>query len=332
MGPAAALLLAGLAFAGRTEPAAPPVPATGSSAVKTAESPPLRFAPRARPMSRYVLQAIYEIRTKNVTFDAPPAYKDSFAFWTGRYIGQKQREVYEFMTLTQEAKDDGTVPFRRTIPRFDLELEREGKHLAPLGPIFAKVKSLAWVGTLDRFGNVKVIDPVATADDPEIAQLSIPHLERVFPVVEEAKEIRSGGGFKERFSMPMPTRLNIVGLEDVRLQVTRDFRLSQMSGQSATFQVKTEYALDPATPPEEPRTTCVISGGGTGEMAFDARRGVFLSASLPSALVIEIQAPLRRLPEQPENEDPGMAKTRLDLELMITGMQSVKRVWGEEED
>jgi hypothetical protein len=316
----------------RTERAAQPAPAASASPDTAAGSSRLQFAPRAREMSNYVLQAIYEIKTTNVTFDAPPAYRDSFTFWTSRYIGQRQREVYEFMTLTQEAREDGTVPFRRTIPRFDLELEREGKHFAPLGPIFNKVKALAWVGSLDRFGNVKEMDPVATTDDPEVAQLSIQQLERIFPVVEGAMEIRQGAGFKERFSMPIPTRLNIVGLEDIRLQISRDFRLSRMDDNSATFEVRTEYAIDPATPPKEPRTTCAISGGGTGQMVFDRRRGVFLSSSLPGALVIEIQAPLRRLPDQPENEDPGMAKTRLDLQLSISGTQTVRRVWGEDKD
>lgn len=236
------------------------------------------------------------------------------------------------MTLTQEAREDGTVPFRRTIPRFDLELEREGKHFTPLPPIFTKVRALAWGGSLDRFGNVRQLNPETTTDDPEIAQLAFPQLERLFPVVEAAREIRQGGGFKEKFTVPMPTRLNIVGLEAVRLQVSRDYRLSRVDGTSATFEVKTEYALDPATPPKEPRTTCVISGGGTGEMVFDAERGVFLSSSLPSAMVIEIQAPLRRLPDQPENEDPGLAKTRMDLALMLSGKQTVKRVWGEDKD
>lgn len=314
---AAALLVAGAAYAEATAPT---------------PAPPLRLVPRARPMSSYILQASYEIKTKNVTFDAPPAYKDSFAFWTGRSIGHGRREVYEFMTLTQEKRDDGTVPFRRTIPRFDLEMRKGSQQFAPQGPLLQTVKTLSWEGNLDKYGNVKELREVTTSDDPEIPQLAIPQIERVFPVLDGPKEIRPGESFKERLSMPLPTRLNIVGLEEVRLLVSRDYRLKEVNGNSASFEVKTEYALDPATPPKEPRTTCAISGGGMGEAVFDVRRGVFLISKLPSLLVIEIEAPLRRLPEQPETEDPGRAKTRMELELLITGRLTVKRVWGEEED
>jgi hypothetical protein len=179
---------------------------------------------------------------------------------------------------------------------------------------------------------MKELREVTTSDDPEIPQLAIPQIERVFPALDGPKEIRPGESFKERLSMPLPTRLNILGLEEIRLLVSRDYRLKEVNGNSASFEVKTEYALDPATPPKEPRTTCAISGGGMGEAVFDVRRGVFLTSKLPSLLVIEIEAPLRHLPEQPETEDPGRAKMRMELELLITGQLTVKRVWGEEED
>jgi hypothetical protein len=133
--------------------------------------------------------------------------------------------------------------------------------------------------------------------------------------------------------VPFPSRLNIKGLESVQLQITRDFKLIQVRGDHAIFEQTVGYALSPKTPPEAPGTTCVIGGGGRGEATFDVRRGVFKSSSVRSALTVDIEAPLRPLPgvEQPEGS-PGTAKTRLELDILISGEQTVSRVWGEEED
>jgi hypothetical protein len=306
-------------------------------AVLAAANPPrptqvIRLVPKARPMSTYMLQGRFEIFTKDVTFDVPPAYHDSFAFWTERMSRNKRMEVIEMVTVTQEPKEDGSVPFRRTIPRFNLELEKKGQPLAPYGPLDKQVTTLVWEGALDRFGNQKEIKKVAGADNPEIAAMAFPQFEATFPVIREPRDIKLGEAFIETRVLPLPSRLNVLGLEDTTVRLTREYTLKEATGERATFVVKVTYANDPANPPKAPGTTCTIAGGGTGEALFDTRRGVFLNSSLPTTMTVDIEAPLRPLPEKPETADPGKGKTHLEMDLLLSGQLTVRRTWGEEED
>src|SRR6266566_5106927 len=98
---------------------------------KTAPPPAaLHFVPKARPNSTYTVEGRFDIVNRNVTFEAPDAYKDGFDFWASRMKGQKRGEVYQITTVTQEADASGKVPFRRNIPKFDLEFERQGQPYA----------------------------------------------------------------------------------------------------------------------------------------------------------------------------------------------------------
>ncbi|HEU4400473.1 MAG TPA: hypothetical protein VFT43_00065, partial [Candidatus Polarisedimenticolia bacterium] len=139
--PAILLLAVGAAFSRPGD--APGVPESpGSSNKKSASAsgptasapaaptpvPPstLRFAPRARRLSTYTNVVRLEITTRDVTFEAPPAYQQSFAFWSGRMKGQTKTELFQLQTLTQERAGDGTVPFKRTLPRFQVEIQKDG--------------------------------------------------------------------------------------------------------------------------------------------------------------------------------------------------------------
>lgn len=310
-------------------------PPAASAPPRTASPPaaaPVVLTPKARPMSTYTMMGRFEVHNKNVTFETPPAYQESFAFWTGRMIGQKRLEVFELVTVTQEAAADGTVPFRRTLPRFNLEMEKKGVPFAPMGSVQQAATALAWEGALDRLGRVKTITVVKEPEDPELKNLAFAQMERVFPVLDGPRELAVGGAFTETVSLPMPQKLNILGLEDIRMLVKRTYTLTRAERGQAFFNVNVEYTLDPQTPSKEPGTACVISGGGRGEAMFDLRRGVFLSTRLPTTQIIEIEAPLRRLPDQPEGHDPGKGKTRIELEVLLGGNQTVKRLWGDEED
>jgi hypothetical protein len=320
---ALAALLAVLAGAAAAEPA-------GAAADAVPE--PVSLVPKARRMSTYTLLGRFEIATKDVTFETPPAYQESFAFWTGQMLGRRQIEVYEFVTVTQEPNPDGSVPFRRRLPRFNLEMERKGVPYAPYGPIHAAATSLEWEGTFDAHGVVREIRQVSGVDEPDLKNLAFVQMDHAFPVIERPRRIPIGGSFTEVLSLPMPHRLNILGLEEIHLRVARTYTLKRVERSHANFEVDVEYALDPMTPSTEPNTTCVISGGGTGDATFDLRRGVFLTTRLPTTLVIDIEAPLRRLPDQPEDHDPGKGKTHLELQMLVTGNQTVRRLWGDEED
>jgi len=96
--------------------------------------------------------------------------------------------------------------------------------------------------------------------------------------------------------------------------------------------VTISYANDPAALSKAPGTTCMLSGGGEGTAEFDVRRGVFLAMRVPSTLKIDIAAPLRPLPEHPEMKEAGSGKTHIEVDLLLSAQQLVKRVWGEESD
>ena len=303
-------------------PGAPPAPAEA----------PLRFAPKARRMSTYTFNGRFEIRNREVTFEAPEAYQDGFNYWAGRMKGQKRSEVYQIVTMTQDVDGGGLLPFRRSIRRFNLEFEKQGQVYAAMGSLERDVASLVWEGTLDPLGNLKEKRKVGGKDNPEIEQLAIPEIERVFPVVEGARDLRIGEGFKEERIVRLPTKLNIAGLEDVTVKVTRDYVLKSVAGPLAVFEVKVTYGSDPAYQAKADSTTCAISGGGAGEATFEVKRGVFLVSRVPSSMRIDIEAPLRPLPGHPETAVTALGKSHIDLDLILFGEQKVVRTWGEEED
>jgi hypothetical protein len=339
----AAVLLVGAAGTPESAPAAPREPAGPPAAPAPAAprpqakaTPPgagsVRLAPRARQLSTYALDARLEVASGDVTFQVPPAYQDKFAFWTGRMKGQKRFELYQIQTSTQERASDGTVPFKRILARFQLELEREGKPMAAYGSLQKDMTTHAWEGTLDALGNVKEIRRTQGVDNPEAAELWTPMVERLFPPLGASRDLAVGKGFTDVTSLPLPSPLKIAGLETIRVRMAREYILKDSSGGLASFEVRTTYALDPDTPPTQPGTTCTISGGGTGEATFDVRRGVFLATSMPTRMTIEIEAPLQPLEDQTEAAAPGKGTTRIDLILKASGRQTVRRYWGEEED
>ena len=313
-----------------------PATAPGNTAAAPAAPPQaagtIRFTPKARQLSTYVVEGRLDVTNRDVTFDAPPAYRDKFAFWTGRMKGQKRFELYQFQTSTQERAADGTVPFKRILTRFQLELEREGRPLAAMGSLQKDMTTRAWEGTLDPLGNVKEIRRTQGVDNPDAAELWMPMIERLFPPLPGARNLVAGKGFTDVVSVPLPSQLKIRGLEEIHVTVTREYLLKETTGGIAKFEVRTTYAPDPGTPPTEPGTACAISGGGTGEATFDLKRGVFLGTTLPTQMTLEVKAPLQPLEGQPPTADPGTGTTRIDLDLRLSGQQTVRRYWGEEED
>jgi hypothetical protein len=306
--------------------------ATAAGAKEPAAPAPVHFLPRARPLSTYTLDGRFEIMARDITFEAPEAYHDGFNFWAGRMKGRKTSEVCEMITITQDADDSGLVPFRRTIPKYDVELEKQGQIFAPEGAIGKSVATLMWEGALDPFGNVKEMRKVAGKDGAEIEGLAIPEMAGLFPKIEAPRDLKIGEGFKEERVVRLPTKLSIAGLENITLKATREYTLKSVSGDLATFEVKTTYANNPAFKPAMEKTTCSISGGGSGEAVFEIKRGVFLESRLPASIRIDIEAPLRPLPDHPETGTPSLGKSHIDIDLLLSGRQSVKRVWGEEPD
>lgn len=309
-------------------------PAPPAAGGKGAAPPavPVRLVPKPRPMSTYRLRVRFEVGTKDVTFTAPPDYQESFSYWTGKMKGQKRSELFELVTLTQEVREDGSVPFRRTLPRFNLDIEKSGVPYQPYGPLQGQVEAMEWEGLLDPLGRVREIKVIVDADNEEAKLLAWSQVDHVFPILEEPREVLQGGSFTETLSLPMPQRLNVLGLEEIRHQLKRRYTLRAVGGDLASFEVQVDYALDPATPVQAPGTACTITGGGAGEAVFNLRRGVFVNTRLPTTMRIDIEAPLRRLPHQPEGSDPGKATTRIDLDLMLIGNLDVKRLWGEDTD
>jgi hypothetical protein len=128
-------------------------------------------------------------------------------------------------------------------------------------------------------------------------------------------------------TVPLPSKLSIAGLESTAAHLTRRYTLREVRGQEAIFDVAVIYAVDPTTPPTAPRTTCVITGGGEGEAVFDLTEGIFVHATQPTQLVIDVEAPLRHLPDQPADADPGTAKTHMVIGLSLSGKQKVARLF-----
>ncbi len=329
-------------WAGAAAPAAetpkPPAPAAAKATPavpKDAAATVLHFLPKARPSSTYTLEGRFDIADRNVTFETPDAYKDGFAFWAARMKGQKRGEAYEIVTVTQEADASGNVPFRRTIQKFDLEFERQGQAFATVSTLERDLRTVVWEGTLDPSGTLNEKHKVSGKDNPEIDTLAIPEMERVFPSLKGARDIKIGEGFREERVVPLPTKLNIAGLEDTTLTMTREYTLKSVDNGLATFDVKTTYANDPGFKAKADNTSCSIrngSGSAAGEAVFEVKRGVFVRTRLASSMRIDVEAPLRPLPGHPETDKPSLGKSHIDLDIVYFADQTVKRAWGEDKD
>jgi hypothetical protein len=328
----AAVCAAAAAEAPKTKLPAPHPAAKPADAKAPALESVLRYLPKVRVMTTYSLGARFEIGTKDVTFEAPEAYKQGFDFWSGRMKGQTRSEVYEMTTMTQDANDSGLVPFRRTIPKFDLEIHRQGEILASPPETGKSVATLVFEGTFDHYGNVKEFRKTTGSDDAEIETLAIPEISRLFPETDGPHDYKIGEGFKEERVVRLPTKLGIAGLENITYKVTREYTLKSIQGGLATFDVKVTYADDPAFKPGAEKTSLHITGGGSGTAVFEIDRGVFQQSRLPSSMRIDIEAPLRPLPNHPETEQGATGKSHIDLDLLVSGQQTVRRLWGDDAD
>jgi len=315
-----------------TKKPAAPGPGANADSKEPAAPASLRFLPKSRRMSTFDFEGRFEITARDVSFEAPDAYKEGFSFWAGRMKGQKRSEVCQIVTITQDADDHGLVSFRRTIPKYDVEIERQGEVLTPGGNVEKSVATLQWEGTFDVFGNVKEMRKVAGKDDEEITALAIPEMSRLFPDVDGPRDLKIGEGFKEERVVRLPSKLGIAGLEKLTIQWTREYTLKSFGDGIAVFEVKTTYATDPAFKADTDKTTCRISGGGSGEALFEIRRGVFVRSRQPTSMHIDLEAPLRPLPNHPETDAGTLGKSHIDLDLLLSGQQTVRRVWGEEPD
>jgi hypothetical protein len=71
----------------------------------------------------------------------------------------------------------------------------------------------------------------------------------------------------------------------------------------------------------------VLKGSGKGEVVFNLDDGFFTSGRIPASITIDIEAPLRRLPGQPEDQDPGTAKNHIQMLLTLSGKVTVARLF-----
>jgi hypothetical protein len=322
------LLFLVLAVVGLLTAIQPATPVTAESV----DTPALRFEPQAPELTSFELTGRIKITNRDVSFVVPPDYQESFSFWTEKMKGVIKEEKVEYITVTRDRAEDGSVPFRRQIPRYDLEITKPGRHPAGLPKhIRQAVTSKVWEGTLDRYGNVISIEETAGEEDDTIKELSFPFLDYLFPRVDGPMDLAIGEGFTARTKGNLPTRLTITGLEDTGLILNRTYSLKEVGPEKATFAMKLEFEVDPDRPPARERTTCVISGTGLGELVFDLEKGVFTSSRVSGTLAIDIEAPLRKLPTQAEDFDPGLGSTRIVLGLLMRGEREVTRLFSERE-
>jgi hypothetical protein len=309
-------------------PAAPqkkPAPAAPSPAAA------ITLTPRAWARSSYSFEGRLESTVQDVTSETPPAYQENFAFWGNRMKGTERTELIQDITSTREAEENGNIPFHRQVARYMVDLAEHGQ-VKTMGPLLNRdVQSLAWDGRLDPRGLVIEKKRVAGPEDmTEVDRLAFPLLDQVLPVLDEAKTLKPGEALTFTSTMPLPSRMTVNGLEDVASRLTRVLTLKEIRGRQAVFTDKATYVIDPATPPKLPRTTCVIGGGGDGEAIFDLDTGMFVSARIQTKMTIDIEAPLRPLPGQPEGVDPGTGKTHLVLSLVLFGKQTVAQMFATE--
>jgi hypothetical protein len=337
---AATLLLAssfltapGAAAPPKPAPAAPPAaksPKTAPAAKQPPALQPVALVPRGWDRSIYNLDGRVVTSVNDVSFVAPPAYQESFAFWTSRMKGGQRTELIQLLTTTRERAEDGSLPFRRQVSRFQVDIYEQGQVKTPAGGLTQQVQALIWEGALDPLGNVRSISVTSAPESREnVDQLSFELLERMFPQLRERRDMKPGDSFSDSFSMRLPQRLSIKGLEDTAVLVKRAFTLREIRGDEAIFHLRLTYEADPATPPTVPRTTCVIAGDGAGEAAFDRQDGLFVRSQIESRMVIDLEAPLRRLPDQAEDFDPGTAKSRIELGVTVSGTQILAKLFGD---
>src|SRR3989442_1857769 len=119
-----------------------------------------------------------------------------------------------------------------------------------------------------------------------MADSGISWVEDFFPRVEGERDLKAGDRITAVDSLPLPSQLTIKGLEQVRVLVTRVLTFRTIDGGQARFEVKTTYATDPAAKPTAAGTSCVIGGDGTGDVAFDLKRGVFVASRQASILTL----------------------------------------------
>lgn len=312
------------------KPAAPKKQAAPPAAVP-ANVAPVTLTPRVWARSSYSFEGRLESTVQDVTFETPPAYTDSFAFWSNRMKGTERTELIQHITSTHEAGENGNVSFHRQVARYMVDLAEHGQ-TKTMGPTVTRdVQSLAWDGQFDAHGVIVEKKKVAGPEDmTDINRLSFPLLDQVLPVLDASKPLKPGETLTFTTTMPLPSRLTINGLEDVAAQLTRVLTFKELRGRQVVFSDKATYAIDPATPPKQPRTTCVIGGGGDGEAIFDLDSGFFMNARLETKMTIDIEAPLRPLPGQPEGVDPGTGKSHLVVALVLSGKQTAAQMYAPE--
>ena len=304
------------------KPTAPPAPAG-----------PVSLTPRTWRYSTYSFEGRVETGVADITVEVPPAYQESFAFWTNRMKGSTRTELIQYLTTTREPDKDGMLPFRRQVARFLIDMNDRGEVKAAGGEFTKDVQSLAWEGTFDPRGKVTGLKRVAGPEDmSSVERLSFPLLDVLFPGLDKVQTLKPGDTFTEDVQMPLPSRLSIAGLDKTAVRLTRRYTLRQVQGPEATFDVAVLYAVDPDTPPTAPRTTCAITGGGKGEAVFNLADGIFVRADQGTRLVIDVEAPLRHLPSQPQDVDPGTGKSHIELYLNLSGKQTVAQLFEEPKD
>jgi hypothetical protein len=308
--------------------AEPPHPQPAAPAAPAAPSGPVRLTPRAWRYSTYSFEGRVETGVTDVTVKVPPAYEQSFAFWTNRMKGSSRTELIQYLTTTREPDKDGLTPFRRQVARYSIDMNDHGEVKAASSEFIKGVMSLAWEGAFDPHGKATGVKRVAGPEDMSpVERLAFPLVDVIFPELDGERTLKPGDTFTEDVQMPMPSRLSIAGLDKMAVRLTRRYTLQRVQGQEAFFDVAVLYAADPNTPPTAERTTCVITGGGRGDAVFDLADGVFVSASQATKLVIDIDAPLRRLPDQPADADPGTGKSHMEIFLNLSGKQKVAQLF-----
>ena len=323
IGPAAALLLAATCL-----PAAS-LSATMPEAI-AADAPALRFEPKVPPVSAYEFTGRIRIHNKNVSFEAPADYRESFSFWAEKMTGTLKEEKIEYITVTRDRAGDGSVPFRRQVPRYELEINKPGQNPTVLPRAIRRaVTSKVWEGSFDRYGNVLSMQEIAGDEEEAIKDLSFPFLDYLFPAVDGPHDLGIGGKFTSRTMGNLPTRLMVNGLEDVGLILVRTYTLKEVGPDQAIFDVTVGFEADPDRPSAREKTTCTISGSGGGAATFDRRLGVFTASNLSSSLIFEITAPLRKLPTQAEEFDPGLGTSRIELTVQMDGDRKVTELLGD---
>jgi len=342
-----ALLCAVASSAAQDAPVMPPAGMTGpapqtpgkksppSPAPKKKDAPApapaavVTLTPRAWSRSAYSFEGRLESGIQDVSFDTPPAYKESFAFWANRMKGTSRTEQIQYVTSTRDPEESGRIPFRRQVSRYMIDLTEQGQIKTMGGKLNRDVQLLAWEGRFDPKGRIVEVKRVAGPEDAtEVDRLAFPLLEQILPPLDAPQSVKVGESLTFESTLPLPSRLTINGLEDAAARLTRVLTLKEMRGRQAVFAVQASYALDPSTPPKVPRTTCTIGGGGDGEAIFDLDAGFFTSARLGTKMLIDIEAPLRPLPDQAEGTDPGTGKSHMVLVLNMSGKQSATQLFG----